>query len=427
LVQQLHNQLPGVSRKGLLQLLRLLSGAVASLEASVTADMLQQMLHALENPGSFQPVVQVRQQDSGRQQQQQQQEEEQQQMHGTTTMDLEQTKQQQQQQLEQQVCVTAVKDAAAAKLAEQQQQGVHAMQVDEAAPGLEAAQPQHAVLDTQGHMAETVQRDVHKQQQQQLQHMQQQQQQQQQGAPVHAAALPAINVRGMRTLSGQLAEEEPYSPTRHAAEETAAAATAAAAAAAAATRLVAALASATAKAGATNSQQGQQQQRKHLVGAKRVAAGGEPLQQPHSKKAATVRAVPAASSSKPVVSSTTARRTAADAHSPAASAAAGVASDQGIAAPAAAAPAAGEGSEPKLPGEAYALTLADDLRFSLQQLGSARAVVDTRRGRLVQLRWYLQVHEPLRQRLPSQELALMFLAKFPGEGRGRCRGCRLAC
>jgi hypothetical protein len=437
LVQQLHNQLPGVPRKALLQLLRLLSEAVAGLDANITADMLQQMLHALDHPGSFQPVAQ--QQDDNKQQLQQQQEEEQQTADGITTMRLvtvkqeeqgqvqlqqqqqqEQGQQQEEQQQEPQVTVTAAVSAAAAEQAEQKQQTVNDMQVDDAAPSQAVAMLHHTSLDMQLHTGQASQQDVRQQQQQQAHHMQQQQ-----AAPAQATAVGAIS--DTQTPSSQDAEDEPYSPTRHA-EEVAATAAAAAAGPAAA------LAGVGVEAGSTSrlpqqepppppppQQQQQQQPQKQLVGAKRVATDGEQLQQPRSKKAATPQAGAAATSSKSGATAAAAKPSATDGQAPAAApagSAEAMADAAAAAQPAAEAPdaaAAAVSSKPKLPGESYALTLFDDLRFSLQQLGSAKAVVDTRGGRLVQLAWYLQVDEALHQRLPSEELALKFLAKFPGE------------
>jgi hypothetical protein len=355
LVQQLHNQLPGVAGKVLLQLLRLLSAAVAGLEATVTPDLLQQILEALDQPGSFQPVMP--QQDMQQQQQQA--------VHSNTSVRAEQEQQQQQQ-------VSLLDVSAMANAAVQL----------EAINELQQQQQQEPLIHTSAIADAAVELDAIDEQQQQ----QQQQQQQPAALPLRTKPQPSPEAP-----VSQQAEDEPYSPTRHAADELTAAAAAAEAAAAAGAG------AAVAQRGGTAANQQQQ-----LLGKKRPAEGGELLQQPPSKKAAA-----AAAGSKPDAGATAASS------SPASSAA--PASADAAAAPDAAAAAAGNGKY-KLPGEAYALTLFDDLRFSLQQLRSAKAVVDTRAGRLVQLSWYLQVNEPLRQRLPSQELALKFLAKFPGEG-----------
>ncbi|WIA28922.1 hypothetical protein OEZ86_011446 [Tetradesmus obliquus] len=61
----------------------------------------------------------------------------------------------------------------------------------------------------------------------------------------------------------------------------------------------------------------------------------------------------------------------------------------------------------------HASTADRDLSTTQQHWGLTKAVVDTRGGRLVQLDWYLKVHEPMQQHLPSEELAVKFLAKFP--------------
>jgi hypothetical protein len=422
LVQQLLNQLPGVPRKGVLQLLRLLSEAVAGLEVNITADMLQQMVHALDHPGSFESVTQ--QPDDSKHQLQQQQEEEQEPNHGITTMQSVTVKQEQQeQQQESQVDVTAAVNAAVAEQVKQEQQDVHDMQVDYAEPIQAAVNPHHTALDTQLHIGLSSHEGVRQQQQQQSQ-----QKQQRKEAPAQAAAVRTIDA-ARQAASSQDAEDEPYSPTRHAADEPAttapaAAAPAAAAPAAAAAGLAPAVAGVGTESGSTSSlprQEQQQQHKKQLVGAKRIAMDEEQLQQPHSMKTATAQAAAAATSSKSVATATAAKPSATDGRAPAAAAAAGSAdamADAAVAAkPAveAAAAAAATGSKPKLPGEAYALTLFDDLRFSLQQLGSAKAVVDTHGGRLVQLAWYLQVDEALRQRLTSEELALKFITKFSGE------------
>jgi hypothetical protein len=367
LVQQLHNQLPGVARKVLLQLLRLLAAAVSGLDVSVTPDVLQQMLHALDHPGTFQPAVQPQ----GNSQQQPQQQVQQQAEQSNTNVKTEQADQQQ-----------------------QLQQTAHAVQyIAEAV--LPAVSLFSSAADMQLQAADTNEGNVQQQQQQQ------QEEEEEAAAAVHVAAVPDMAMAALRPLSSQQVEEEPYSPTRHAAEEVATAGAAAADA------------SMLWQAGAASNQQqqgGQQQQQ--LLGAKRAAErSGEQLQQSPRKKPAIPQSM-AAASSRPDASGTAANPTAApgDAFPGTAAAAAG-------AQPADAAAAAAGGSKYKLPGEAYALTLFDDLRFSLQQLRAAKAVVDTRAGRLVQLSWYLQVNEPLRQRLPDQELALKFLAKFPGEGR----------
>uniref|UniRef100_A0A383WCZ6 Uncharacterized protein n=1 Tax=Tetradesmus obliquus TaxID=3088 RepID=A0A383WCZ6_TETOB len=368
LVAQLHNQLPGVPHKALLQLLRLLSAAVSGLEATVTQEVLQQMLHDLEHPGSFQPAAQQEPDNCNQQQ-----------AISNNEAAPEQAEQQQQQQQPAQSVTPMAKATSAGVSGKQEQQeaaAADAVQVDGAETGAAALPPWSSTAGMQLPAAHAMK-----------QHVQcQQQQQQLQAAVAQAPAVPPVVVPGAPAGGSQQTEDEQYSPTRHAAEE-------------AATVALAGLgAFKQARAATTQKQQPQGQQHQHQLGAKRAAAGGG--EQPRSKKAATSQATVAP------------RNTPAANGSAASPTAAAAATSAGAAATPAKPSAASGGSKLKLPAN-YALTLFDDLRFSLQHWGLTKAVVDTRGRRLVQLDWYLKVHEPMQQHLPSEELAVKFLAKYP--------------